>query len=176
MSNEGPVNYEAVLADLIARRDQLNAAIEVIRPFANGALPTVSQTQPAARPATVQPDDFFGMTIVEASKKYLAMMKRPQSSPTIAEALNNGGYLFTSDSPVQTVNSLLNRSDKQGGDIVRVGKGMFGLAEWYPNRPRRRRITEDANGNVTVDSDAIDPFEEGDSPPPEPKGNENDLA
>jgi len=26
---------------------------------------------------------------------------------------------------------------------VRVGKGMFGLTEWYPNRPKRKRTNGD---------------------------------
>lgn len=139
------VNYDAVLADLTAKRDQLNVAIEAIRSLGAvgglaGAANVTSSTTAAQK---IEPDAFFGLTVVEASRKYLAMMKRPQTTPTITEALQAGGYLFQSGNPSTTVASILNRSDSKSGEVVRVGKGMWGLADWYPNRPKRKRVNGD---------------------------------
>lgn len=139
------IDYEAVLADLKARRDQLNSAIAAIELISgSGAISSSVQVPGQSGAAKIEPDSFFGLTIVDAAKKYLGMMKRPQGTQGITDALKDGGYLFTSEQPVQTVASVLARSDSKGGDIVRVGKGMWGLPEWYPNRPRRKKTNGDS--------------------------------
>jgi hypothetical protein len=37
------------------------------------------------------------------------------------------------------VGSVLSRRFDQVGDIVKVGRGVWGLAEWYPNRSFKRK-------------------------------------
>ena len=49
------------------------------------------------------------------------------------EALNRGGLNVTRDS----VGTILVRVANSEGDIVRVGRGLWGLLEWYPGRQRR---------------------------------------
>jgi hypothetical protein len=158
VSDEQPNAYEIVLADLIAKRNQLDAAIAAIKGAMGAGLGAASQVaiSPSnGAPPQIRADEFFGMTVLDGAKKYLTMMKRPQSSQTITEALQQGGYLFSAGNPVATVASVLNREDgKPSGAVVRIGKGTFGLAEWYPNRPRRKR----ANG----DTDTADQEQTGD--------------
>lgn len=74
------------------------------------------------------------MNIAIASVKYLRMVGRPaRTTEQIYEALSNGGLAhFTRES----VATILYRIHNQGGDIFRVSKGLWGLSEWYPNRPR----------------------------------------
>lgn len=78
------------------------------------------------------------MTIPDAAKKFLAMKKRVQGTGDIAEALKRGGIQagIQGNFP-NTVGSVLNRNYMNGGGIVKVGRGTWGLADWYPNKPRK---------------------------------------
>jgi hypothetical protein len=136
--------YDVVLADLLAQRERLDAAIAAIQALKGGGGPTGSggsnaatQTGNGSGSTKIESDSFFGLTILEAAKKYLSMVKRPQKAGAITEALKQGGYTFSTSSPLPVVASLLNRDDAKGGEIVRVSKGMFGLASWYKTRPKR---------------------------------------
>ena len=145
MANESPLDLDAVLAGLIAQRDRLNTAIDALQAVHSGSSPITGAGSMQAASATVsgsgyviRPDEFFGMTVLEGAKKYLGMTKRPQNARSVTEALQIGGYLFSSGNPVTTVASVLNRG-LDGGGIVRTGKGMFGLVEWYPGSGRARK-------------------------------------
>jgi len=173
MSTEKVIDYKVVLADLIARRDQLNAAIAAIEAILGVIGPTGAQdAQPGM--ASIRLDEFFGMTVLDATKKYLGMMKDPQSTPDITNALQRGGYLFQTDKPVNTVTSVLIRDDARGGEVVRVGKGKFALAEWYSNRPKPKRQNEQneepslASGNEETALSGDDPAPMLSSPTPLP--------
>jgi hypothetical protein len=134
-----PVNYEAVLVDLRARRAQIDAAIAAIEQLQN-----VLAGQPGGGggdggPSTraidlsdIEDDAFFGLSIVEAAKKYLGMVKRKQGVKEIAEALDRGGLPHTSTDFVNTVGTMLRRANDP--DLAKVGRGDWGLASWYGNR------------------------------------------
>jgi hypothetical protein len=92
------------------------------------ARPSVSSLSEA--PTEIRQDTFFGMTISEAIKKYLAMARRPQRASDIARALDQGGLLHSSKNWLNTVQSTLTR---QKGEVVKLPNG-WGLAEWYPGR------------------------------------------
>lgn len=85
----------------------------------------------------IPPDAFFRMSIADAARKYLAMVKKKQTIQQIADALEAGGLTHTSRRFYGTVLTTLRRQEKQVGDIVKVGRGIWGLAEWYPNRKRK---------------------------------------
>lgn len=42
--------------------------------------------------------------------------------------------MLTSADPVNVVGSVLTRRFNQVGDVVKVGRGIWGLKEWYPGR------------------------------------------
>lgn len=140
--NDLNINYEAVLEDLRAKRDRLDAAIRGIETIlglqsSGVALPVASgPSAPASQ--EVEPDSFFGMSIPDAIRKYLGMKKKPQSTQEIANALDRGGLTHQSENFGNTVGSILHRIDNSGGDIVRVGRGTWGLATWYPGARRKR--------------------------------------
>lgn len=132
------IDYAAVLADLKAKRADLDAAIAGIErmigvapSFANVIFGEVNTS------SDVQSDSFFGMSIADASKKFLGMKRKPQTTQDIADALEAGGMTHTSGNWGNTVGSVLNRIDASGGDIVRVKRGTWGLASWYPGRKRQ---------------------------------------
>jgi hypothetical protein len=132
------IDYAAVLADLKAKRADLDVAIAGIERMvglataAQGAA-SIDVTQHGS---DVEPDSFFGMSIADAAKKFLAMKKKPQTTADIAEALEKGGMTHTSGNWGNTVGSVLNRIDGSTGEIVRVKRGTWGLASWYPGRKR----------------------------------------
>ena len=93
----------------------------------------------------VEPDTFYGMSIAEAAKKYLNMSgKKPQTTDAITDALGRGGVNATRDS----VGTILVRVANQDGDIVRVGRGLWGLFEWYPGRQRRTKKRPENGGGT----------------------------
>lgn len=54
--------------------------------------------------------------------------------PVIAKELQAGGLVLTSAEPPNGIGSVLTRRFQQVGDVVKVGRGIWGLKEWYPNR------------------------------------------
>lgn len=140
MSAENP--YETVLADLKAKRDQLDSAIAAIESVIAQGGPAINPGVQPGRDVEIRPDAFFGASILDATKKYLGMARSPRTTQQITEALLSGGMRSDSDNFANSVGSVLNRVDRLGGSIVKVGRGMWGLAEWYPNRKKARKAGE----------------------------------
>ena len=153
MGTESPsgVDYTAVLADLESRKAQIEAAISVLKALIAGGMPPPLQ-QAIVPPAgalptsggasnggslSIQSDTFFGLSILDATKKFLAMRKRPSTGPEIVEALRQGGQVNAQNETFgNTLGATLSRSDAGSGAVLRVGRGKFGLREWYANKPR----------------------------------------
>ena len=131
MSDQG-INYEAVLADLEARKAQLDSAIAAIRgimgqPIGSGpGTPGGGSSYSGGAPAH---DAFIGMSIPDAAKKHLANVRKKLSTQEIMAALESGGLPA---SKYSTVYAVLRRREGQVGDIINM-KGDWALAEWYPN-------------------------------------------
>lgn len=147
MSTE-PINYDAVLVDLKARKAQLEAAISAIEMITS----QVGSPLPGGGGSTaIGPSAFLGMSIADATKKHLGTVKEKQSTQEIIEALTAGGL---PPSKYTTVYNILTRRQKQVGDIVNM-KGDWGLAEWYPNHrfPAKGKDKETAS-EETEEADA----------------------
>lgn len=144
--------YEVVLADLRAKRDELNAtiaALEKAQALAGGV--AAGTSTPASGSAGSGPKDeiaegaFLGLSIVDASKKLLEKRRRQMGTQEVTEGIQAGGVALTSENPANVVGSVLNRyvNATKDADIVRVGRGMWALAVWYSN-PQRFRTKPDA--------------------------------
>ena len=138
--------YEAVLADLKAKRAQIDSAIAAIESLRSGvqmagvgALTVGAQVREGT--PTEGPGAFLGLTIPEAAKKLLAARRQPMRNPDIAAAFKAGGLHMNSADPVNTIGSVLTRRANDVGDIVKIGRGTWGLKEWYPNRSFKREKT-----------------------------------
>jgi hypothetical protein len=70
---------------------------------------------------------FAGMSILQASKQLLAQHARPMTAIELAQLLLQGGYHAQSANFSNTVAAVLNRCDKSGGNVIRVGKNLFTL-------------------------------------------------
>jgi hypothetical protein len=146
-------NYEAVLADLRAQREELDRTIELIerRLVGLGIAPTPDRAAPRidSEPREMASDTFFGMSIPDAIKKFLSMVKKKQPTTAITTALNAGGLQHTSKSFYSTVFTVLRRLEGRG-EIVRVGKD-WGLVEWYPGLRKPNKATQRAEDGAAAD-------------------------
>lgn len=149
--------YDAVLLDLRAKRDQINQAIAAIEALRGNA--PASAAVRAAEPAIVETAGMYlGMSIVDATKKLLALRKETLGNVEIARAIQAGGLVLTGADPVNVVGSVLTRRFNQVGDVVKMGRGIWGLKEWYPGRnfkpPMKIMQSEAASGEQAMSPEA----------------------
>jgi hypothetical protein len=155
MATEGRVDYESVLADLRARRDQLDAAISAIEAMLGISTDdTIASVARVMESKEIKDDTFLGMSVPAATRKYLLMMKRPQSTQEIADALRRGGIHSTAKHFSTTIYTALSRQE----DVVRLGK-KWSMKEWHPGI----RTKKQGNG---ADPDAGEPASGGGSSSP----------
>jgi hypothetical protein len=120
-----PINYEAVLADIEERIAKLQATADGVR-----QIMAMSGSTPAGGPGgKIAHDAFLRMSIPDATKKYLGIVRQKKDTQAIIDALEQGGL---PRSEYQTVYAVLRRREKQIGDIINM-QGDWALAEWYPN-------------------------------------------
>lgn len=151
-----PIDYTAVLADLEAKRGQIDAAIAVIRSLigstvtAEGvslpisgqsgddaavASPAPPQPRPrSAATATLETDTFFRLNTSDSIRKFLGIVKRPQSAKAIADALRAGGQVHATDEKTAYTNAY--NALKRNDDFAQTRNKEWGLAEWYGNRSK----------------------------------------
>jgi len=139
-----PNSYEVVLADLYAKRDQLNQAIAALEGL-TGKLPSATGASASGVPREEASSghDLLGMSIVDAAKKLLAAKRKPLRNPDLAALFKEGGLVLNSREPANTIGSVLTRRFMEVGDVVRVDRGTWGLKEWYPNRSFKTIRTDD---------------------------------
>jgi hypothetical protein len=135
------------LAELEDQRAKLDIQIAGLRerlglgpPDGNGGGPTLrgSATGTVRDPTVtgrIRSDEFFRMSIPEAIKRYLEIMKQPQPPTAIATGLKAGGILTESKNFYTTVWTAIKRL-RAAGEIVSTQRGAWALSEWYPNRPK----------------------------------------
>lgn len=149
MSTE-PINYEAVIADLEAKKAHLETMIAGLRAVAGmgnlGITPPSGSSPGGGGGGTITggkpaPDAFLGKSIPEAAKMFLTSQRRKQSTQELMDALEAGGL---PGSKYSTVYAILRRRENQVGDIVNI-KGDWALAEWYPNYVKKATKKEAAS-------------------------------
>ena len=150
--SDQPINYEAVLADLEARKAQIESAIAGIRVMLGQ-----SGTSPSGGPGgggyvggTPAHDAFIGMSIPEAAKKHLTTVRKKLSTQELMTAMEAGGL---PSSKYNTVYAILSRRENKVGDIVNM-KGDWGLAEWYPNYRKKSGESVNSGALEQVDKEA----------------------
>lgn len=139
-NDDKPESLSAALAGLRAKRAKLDAQIELLEELTGASSDAVpaSGDIAASRQSdgqTIRPDEFFGMNILDATERYLSIMKKPQSLGSISTALDRGGLIHQSKNFGATVFTTLRRAEDRGDRVVRFQK-QWALSSWYPNRPR----------------------------------------
>lgn len=136
-------DLDAMIEAFEAKIVSLQEAVAALRK-AKEALGGAGGIGGARSEGEVGSDTFTGMTIAEAAEKYLRIVGRPaRTTDNIAEALARGGLRKVSPASVA---SILVREHNSDGQVVRVQKGVFGLASWYPRRPPKTKGAK-ANGD-----------------------------
>jgi HB1, ASXL, restriction endonuclease HTH domain len=138
--SEGIDHYAVVLADLRAKRAQIDQAIQAIESL-RGLGPSGPSATPSEEPRTRSGNEaaaYLGMSIADATRKLLESRKRAMSTSDIVAAITAGGLAMASADPINTVSAVLGRRSEKVGDIVHPERGKWGLKEWYPNRSFRR--------------------------------------
>lgn len=126
------IDYKAVLEDLKAKKASLEQAIAAVEAIVGGLGDSAALNGSTSK--AIEADTFIGCNILQAAEKYLQMTGRPaKTTEQIAAALNQGGMSVSQGS----VSTILRRSDNGDSPVIRVGRSLWGLASWYPNRPRR---------------------------------------
>ena len=142
MADHSVDHYGAVLADLEAQRATIDAAITAIKALQAGGKITIggSLGSPTANNAQldIPVDAFHKMTVSQAIRKYLSMRRKPATTPEIVEALTTGGQAGSDGSNFMVVvNNTLNRMQAPDGGISKVKRGVWGLSEWYQDKPKK---------------------------------------
>ncbi len=120
------IDYKSVLADLIARRTKLDAAIAAIEEFTSH-----NGNEPNSQPKHVLTltREYRGMTIADAAIKFLKGAGNPQSTGVIANAIRLGGINSNSKNLYRTLYNTLNTRMDKHQDITKEG-AKWGLSEW----------------------------------------------
>jgi hypothetical protein len=133
-----PLDIDGWIAALEGRIAVLQEAVASLKKTkeALGNLPlTANGIRGTRGPNDVQRDQFTGLSIAEAAAEYLRIVGRPaRSTDEITDAIRRGGLQRVSLGSVATI---LIRGHNSNGPVVRVQKGLWGLADWYPKRPAR---------------------------------------
>lgn len=151
---------EKELAGAVRQREQLDAVISYLSgrlgvDVASGgradqqdqsSSPSVDhQAEPAA---SVREGEFFGMSSPDASRRLLEKFgrTRPMKTDEIFAAITKGGVKIQ-NSPT------LYRSLTRDPSFLRVGRGVWGLADWYPASARK---SAQANADDEVAPEEVD--------------------
>ena len=134
-----PINYSAVLADLEAKRAQLDSAIAAIKALMEqtGALAATAPPVPRIAGLSEVPSQAFaGLSVSAAVRKLLEMMQRRMTVREIMQGLQAGGL---KPSKYRNVYAILRQRESDKADIINVD-AKWGLAEWNPELPPRSHL------------------------------------
>lgn len=162
--NTGTVDYGAVIEDLERQRDELDQAIAIMRRLSgqppappSPAGPSGGNVKPNAKgsiPAEIRSDTFFGMKAPEAITRYLAISKGPRMVREIVDGLRKGGFVSGAKDLYNNLYTAIQRME-EAGTVRKLPDGKWGLAEWYPAKPKTKAKSDDA-GDKGEDSLADD--------------------
>lgn len=99
---------------------------------ASGSITPTGSVTFRGSPGQIRPDAFFRMSVPDAIRRFLEIMKQPQSPKAIAEGLKAGGILSDAKHFYANVFTALKRLRIQG--VVANTRNGWGLAEWYAGR------------------------------------------
>ena len=155
--------YKTVLTDLEQRRAALDKQIEAVKLAMNAAgagteLLSTFTASPAANgsePPKIETDTFVGMSVSKSARTYLKMTGKKQHIRDIVAAINQGRAGMKTS--VAVASKLLRRRAVAKGDVVSLGRGEWGLLEWYPDLKRKRTKKQTAAAEAEEAPDELEP-------------------
>lgn len=136
---------QAELTEVVRQRDQLDVVIRYMSDRLGVPVPSAGSPSQQAEhhsagavdhhadpAASVRDGEFFGMSSPEASRLLLEKFgrTRPMKTDEIFAAITKGGVKIQNP-------PTLYRSLTRDATFLRVGRGVWGLAEWYPASARK---------------------------------------
>lgn len=161
--------YEQILADLKARRDQIDTDIASMEALRDrwGATSGTTPSSPTNSTGNIPSNAFFRMSIADAAIKLLGMAQQRLTINQIIDGLEKGGLPRSS---YNSVYSILNRRAEANGDLEKLGSE-WGLAEWSgPGRKRKPVSLNPKDFIMDETPDATDPAQPLDPTPVDEKG------
>ncbi|HMC32024.1 MAG TPA: hypothetical protein VKL99_14405 [Candidatus Angelobacter sp.] len=134
-----PINYAAVLADLEAKRVQLDSAIAAIKVLIAQTGVMAATAPPLPRIAglsQVPPQVFVGLSTSSAVRNLLEMMQCRLTIRQIMQGLQAGGL---KPSKYRNVYAIMRQRESDKADVIKVN-AKWGLAEWNPELPPRSTL------------------------------------
>ena len=150
--------YVAVLADLLAKREQIDQTIALLNSLRGGVQAPINYAPANDGGITETAGMFLGMSIADAAKKLLGQRKRTMGNVDIAREIQAGGLVLSGKDPVNVVGSVLTRRFNEVGDVVKVGRGIWGLKEWYPGRTFKTASKAPTPAEAAILPDNLDEF------------------
>lgn len=98
----------------------------------------------------IRPDEFYGLSALDAAKKYLKKRGRARPLKEVVEAIKAGGGASTSEEDLRL---SLSRSTYE---VAKVGEDVYGLVEFYPNLRRGKKKKADETPSTTMTPDPAD--------------------
>ncbi len=155
-----PIDYERILSSLLEERGDLDRMIAwaqkklgqpsaPAKPYIGGPdkIGLTKVFEGTVVSSKLAPDMFFRMSVSQAIKTYLNIARRPQSAKDITAALSGGGLTHKAKNLYATVYPTLLRMEEDGV-VARVGKGEWGLSEWYPGGRKSSQQEEKIQSEV----------------------------
>jgi hypothetical protein len=154
MTRTTSIDYAELLLDLRNKRRQIDQAIAGIEALIalqapielgdplNAGAPKKRLGQGLAfvlSEVDAERGPFIGKSILSAARGLLAKSDQPLTATELAQALIEGGYPARSKNFPNTVAAVLNRCDKTGGNVIRVGKNLFTLVNQRHNLVTRNQ-------------------------------------
>jgi len=160
--------YDPAVAEVHAKLEELKTTLAtLLRLQAEyGGSPAIAPSNRGGD-SEISHDSFFNMTIGDAAKKYLGMVKVTKSTADIAQALEQGGLKHSSKDFPTTVRSILGPRE----DFTRVPNGDWGLTEWYgrkklkAEKSKRRKQKRKPRSPETAQKEAAQSIPEPPAPP-----------
>jgi hypothetical protein len=139
---EPAINYAAVLADLEAKRAEIDLAIAAIKAILRQTGSLAATASPVPRLASlsqIPPKAFVGLSTSVAARRLLEMMQRRLTMKEILQGLQAGGL---KPNKYRNVYAILRGREAYQADVINVN-AKWGLAEWNPEiPPRSNRILQ----------------------------------
>jgi hypothetical protein len=144
-------DYKLLLKKLHEKRTKLDQAIAGVEALI--ALGEFGQTSSPFKFIEEVTDPFStmgrfqGVSILEGCRVLLQESSKPQTANQLSAALISQGYPASSKNFFNTVAAVLNRCDKTGGNVIRVGKNLFTLVD------ERKTVTTSNTNNPSFGED-----------------------
>lgn len=148
-------HIDKTVADALQRLNEYEAQVADTKRLVNqilgfaGRPPMFAEIESAGSTLPLNGDEYYGQRQSTAARMVLERRKDlnlgPASLEDLFSTLIEGGYCHEARSDDMAKKSLYNMLTQNTSMFHRLPNGLFGLASWYPNPPKKRRSKRRSN-------------------------------